>query len=251
MPIRRATPFTLGAGFFLSAAGLALVGACSNSNSTPAPPPGGDGSATCASPGQATPGPADTHCQGVPPQPVSEASCFVDAGPTAEAGSGDDGSVATDGAVAGDGGAGQNDAGPSDQCAYGATLFGREGRDDDCKYQVSWTSDPICESTGGVQFTVTVKSNVDGSPVTGIPDGIIIEAFIPTSLDAACDDRSTHPSPGTANLVETPAGSGVYKGPIVFDAPGEWTVRFHIHEECADLFDTSPHGHVAFHVTVP
>jgi hypothetical protein len=144
-----------------------------------------------------------------------------------------------------------DDGGAAPACPYGATLFGQSGTDDDCKYKLSWTSDPICEGAGGVQFTATLTSNVDGSPVAGISKGLAIEAFIPTSLDASCDDRSTHGSPGSANLIETAPGSGVYKGPIVFDAPGEWTVRFHIHEECDDLLDTSPHGHIAFHVTVP
>ena len=63
--------------------------------------------------------------------------------------------------------------------------------------------------------------------------------------------QSTHPSPNADNLIETPAGSGVYIGKVQFDAPGEWTIRFHIHEECDDLLDDSPHGHAAFHLTLP
>ena len=102
-----------------------------------------------------------------------------------------------------------------------------------------------------MKFTVTLTNAVDGTPVTGIPQGVLIEAFIPTDLDASCDNKSTHPSPSTGPLTETSPGSGIYSGPIIFDAPGEWTVRFHIHEECADLLPTSPHGHAAFHVTVP
>jgi hypothetical protein len=215
-----------------------LVAACTTSTITPPPGDGGppvdsgstDASATCAAPGKATPGPADTHCQGQPPQPVDVPSCHPDAG-------GDDG--------------GSGDDGGGASCPYGDTMYGQSSDDDDCKYKVSWTSDPICESAAGVQFTVTVKSNVDDSPVTGVPGGLIVEAFIPTSLDASCDNQSTHPSPGTANLIEVSAGSGIYRGPVVFDAPGEWTVRFHVHEECADLLPTSPHGHAAYHVTVP
>ena len=45
---------------------------------------------------------------------------------------------------------------------------------------------------------------------------------------------------------------GVYKvGPIVFDAPGIWTERFHLFEECSDDPDDSPHGHAAFFINVP
>ena len=52
-------------------------------------------------------------------------------------------------------------------------------------------------------------------------------------------------------LTETSASSGVYSGAVAFDAPGEWTVRFHIQEQCDDICDDSPHGHAAFHLTVP
>jgi hypothetical protein len=212
--------------------------ACSSSSTTSTPAAGGGG-ATCASPGQATPGAADVHCQGKG-QGVLAASCLVqDAGPV----------EATDG--------GSADAGATEECPYGDTLFGVEGDDDDCKYHLAWKSDPICQGTAGVNVTVTVTSKADGvdgpagSPVKGIKDGIRPEVFIPTSTTASCDNQSSHPSPSSAALVETPAGSGVYKGAIVFDAPGQWTVRFHIHEECTDVLETSQHGHAAFHVTVP
>jgi len=185
---------------------------------------GGSDASTCTSPGRATSGPADTHCQGVAPQPVSESSCTPDAG--------------------------ADDGGAPETCDYGDTMFGQAGDDDDCKYHVTWSSEPICE--GAVQFTVKVTSLTDGTPVTGIPQGVIIEQFIPSVADAACDDQTTHPGPNIgAFLVETPPGSGTYVGPVDFDAPGDWTVRFHIHEECEDLLDDSPHGHAAFHITVP
>jgi hypothetical protein len=51
---------------------------------------------------------------------------------------------------------------------------------------------------------------------------------------------------------ETPAGSGAYTiGPVVFDQPGLWTIRFHLHENCADLLPDSPHGHAAYYINVP
>jgi hypothetical protein len=195
--------------FAFTTAALSAVGlfvACSSSTSN------GPADATCPSPGKPTAGAADMHCQGQAPQPVSEASCHVtDAGATG----------------GGDGGT------PPDTCDYGATMFGTEGDDDDCKYHVVWSSTPLCEGAAGVQFTVKITSLVNNAPVTGIPMGVVPEVFIPTDPNAACDDMSTHPSPSAPNLVETPANSGTYVGNVVFDAAGQWTIRFHIHEECA------------------
>jgi hypothetical protein len=214
---------------------VVVVAACSTSSSSSS-----SGSvtqaATCSSPGVATAGAADTHCQGQPVQPVNPASCHVtDAGATAPDDAGADSGAA-----------------PADDCDYGATMFGAQGDDDDCKYHVSWTSTQLCEGTAGVTFTVTVTDKVDGKPVTGIPSGIIPEVFIPTDLNASCDDKTTHPTPTAAPLlVETAAGSGVYSGNVAFDAPGQWTIRFHIHEECADVLPDSQHGHAAFRLTIP
>jgi hypothetical protein len=59
-----------------------------------------------------------------------------------------------------------------------------------------------------------------------------------------------HPSPSTGSTTET--SPGVYQiGPIVFDQPGQWTVRFHLYGSCFDLAPDSPHGHAAFFVQVP
>ncbi len=247
-------------GFSFAFVSLAVAAASACSSSTPPTGPGPAG-LTCANPGEATVGPADMHCVGQPTQVVNESSCFVtDAG----ASSGDmDASVngAADDAGSGD------DAGAADDCPYGATMFAGidggsgaagEGDDDDCKYHVSWTSTPICQSTTlGVTFTVTVTNLTTGQPVTDIPanEGILPEAFIPISLVAACDNMSNHISPTMfapgSGLLQTSPTSGVYVGSIIFDQPGEWTVRFHIHEECADVLDDSPHGHAAFHINVP
>ena len=196
---------------------------------------------TCASPGKPTAGAADTHCNGVPTQAVSQASCGIN-----DAGLSGGGTVGDSGVDGGD-----TDAGASEDCDYGATMFGNEGDDDDCKYHVVWSSTEICEGMPGVTFTATITSKTDGSPVSGVPDGLILEVFQPTDINASCDDMSTHPSPEADNLIEAPAGSGIYKGRVVFDASGQWTVRFHIHEECSDVLDDSPHGHAAFRVTVP
>ncbi len=237
---------------------VAAAVACSSSTTPTAIGPAG---LTCASPGEATVGPADTHCMGQPTQEVNASSCFVtDAGAVST-----DMDASVNGATE-DAGSG-DDAGAADDCPYGATMFGGtdgggaaagEGDDDDCKYHLSWTSTPICQSaTLGVTFTVTVTNLTTGQPVTDIPasEGILAEAFIPISLTAACDNMSNHISPTMfapgSGLLQTSPTSGVYVGSIIFDQPGEWTVRFHIHEECDDVLDDSPHGHAAFHINVP
>ncbi|MEO7111476.1 MAG: hypothetical protein ABI183_13640 [Polyangiaceae bacterium] len=220
--------FTLGLGVVLSAS------ACSSSSSGTTTPT----TLTCANPGAATPGNADTHCKGATPQSVDPASCGVN-----DAGLSGGGTEPDD--------AGDDDAGAEEDCEYGTTMFGNAGDDDDCKYHVVWSATPICEGVPGVTFTATITNLTDNSPVTGVPDGLIMEVFQPTDSNASCDDMSTHPSPEADNLIESPAGSGTYKGRVVFDASGQWTVRFHIHEECADVLDDSPHGHAAFRVTVP
>ena len=228
--------FALTAAATSIAAVVALIAACS-SDSTPNTAPTGTSSssggpaATCAAPGAPTTGTADTHCTGKT-QAVSAASCTIE---DAGTGGGDD----------------DDDAGAA--CEYGPTQFAadKQGTDDDCKYKVSYTTTPICSGTNAVTFTVTVKNATDNTPATGIPDGLNIEAYVPTDPNAACDSMTTHPSPTSDAFKETTPGSGVYTGGIIFDQPGQWTVRFHIHEECKDILEDSPHGHIAFRLTVP
>jgi hypothetical protein len=156
-------------------------------------------------------GAMDTHCTqadgGAVVQETSQASCMPDGG------------MAT----------------PLD---YGDTLFNQSGADDDCKYDVSWTSTAIRENSN-VTFTATVKSRVDSS---GMPNANVqTEVFL----------NDKHPAPNS-NTNTTDKGGGSYDiGPIVFDASGRWTVRFHIFEDCFDTLKTSPHGHIAFYVDVP
>ena len=120
---------------------------------------------------------------------------------------------------------------------YGPTLFNAEGDDDDCKYHVSWTSTPVRENTN-VTFTMMLTKLADASTATGA--GIRAEVFL----------TDTHPVPPPPQATESPAGT--YKvGPIKFDAPGDWTVRFHFYEDCDDAPADSPHGHAAFYVRVP
>ena len=181
------------------------------------------------------------HCVGVTPQTVSGASCNVqDAG---AASSGDAGTPP------GDAGA-MPAPGPCDENgtdgAYGSTQFGTEADDDDCKYHVSYTVSPVCENSG-TYFVVTANYLTNnGAPLTGAS----------TFAELCLSD--THPAPvvdsrppsGKQQVVEGPPGTYTI-GPVQFDAPGNWTVRFHFNEFCCDVAPDSPHGHAAFLVTVP
>jgi hypothetical protein len=201
-------------------------------------------------------GPVDSHCyvgEGgtspggpIAPQFTDEAACpttatlFADGGPPPdEIGCG----------LFGDGGpAGCTpacdfiDGGPAGcDPEYGATLYNNSGNDDDCKYQVAWWSSPITQGAN-TTFYFTALNAVDGTPAAGAH--VFAEVFLPSE---------NHVSPSTnPPVAETPMGSGVYTiGPVVFDRSGQWTVRFHLHEDCEDLLPDSPHGHAAFYVNVP
>jgi hypothetical protein len=121
---------------------------------------------------------------------------------------------------------------------YGTTNFNAEANDDDCKYHVAFTVSPVQENLN-VTFTVTAATLADGLPATGA--GTLAEVFL----------NDTHPAPNSGQATTEESG-GIYQiGPILFDSPGQWTVRFHLHEECQDASDDSPHGHAAFYVSVP
>jgi hypothetical protein len=182
----------------------------------------------------------------VPPQPTSGSACDV----TATGGSGGGGGGGS-GAGGGSGGAGpQPTPGPCDENgtdgAYGSTHYGTEADDDDCKYHVSYTASPICENNG--TYFVVKANYLSGTmgPLTGAS----------TFAELCLSD--THPGPavdgrppnGSQQVVEGPPGTYTV-GPVQFDASGDWTVRFHFNEFCCDTLPNSPHGHAAFHVTVP
>jgi hypothetical protein len=195
---------------------------------------------SCSPAGEPTPGVADAHCVGVTPQAISGAAC--------------------DDMNAGSGGAGGSaptaDAGPAPTpgpCdengtdgAYGSTMYGTEADDDDCKYHLSYTVSPVCENSG--TYFVVKASYLAGTmgPLTGAS----------TFAELCLND--THPGPavdarppyGNQQVVEGPPGTYTV-GPVQFDASGDWTVRFHFNEFCCDVVPNSPHGHAAFHVTVP
>jgi hypothetical protein len=190
------------------------------------------GGGTGGSGGGPVSGPADTHCMGVPSQPISQPDCHVTSLPDAGA---------SDGGGSGGSGAG---GGASE---YGPTMYNSEADDDDCKYHVKWTSSPIAENRD-VTFTVTATYKAAGTPNPPACSGCPVEG---AAILAEVYLSDTHPAPNTAQVTtESPAGTYAI-GPIQFDAPGKWTVRFHLFEQCADILDDSPHGHAAFYVDVP
>ncbi|HVU51127.1 MAG TPA: FixH family protein [Polyangia bacterium] len=174
-------------------------------------------------------GPADTHCTMNGVEIKQEIGmCVADTGGTDDAGA-----TSQDDAAAGDDGGGDN-GGASD---FGATLYNHEGDDDDCKYHVTWTSTAVKENEG-VTFDVTAIRRADGKPALGA--NTQLEVFI-----------GNHPTP-TVDIPTKELGGGKYQvGPVVFDEPGQWTVRFHFYETCSDAPEDSPHGHAAFFIQVP
>jgi hypothetical protein len=132
---------------------------------------------------------------------------------------------------------GSEDAGTAE---YGPTRYNSESDDDDCKYHVRFSSTAIRERQD-VNFTVTATRKTDGTLVTGANVITLPDVFL----------SETHPAPNTRRTTsEGPPGT--YKiGPVRFDAPGRWTTRIHLYEECADVLETSQHGHAAFYIDVP
>lgn len=223
----------------LSLSALALLGALTavacSSETTGSTGTTGTGGHTGA-PGGSVEGPADAHC-GTKSQVTSEAACHPSPG------TGGNSSTTSAGATTGAGGStstSTSTGGAGDGDEYGATLANAEGDDDDCKYHVAWTATDVYQNTD-VTFTAVVTTKADGKPAAA--GELDVEAFL----------NDTHPAPnveGGTKVTESPAGT--YKiGPVRFDKAGKWTVRFHIHEECSDLTEDSPHGHVAFYVNVP
>ncbi len=116
--------------------------------------------------------------------------------------------------------------------------FGGDGDDDDCKYHLTVSSSAIALNKA-VTLGVALMSKVDGAPVLGAD--VMPQIFL-------SDD---HPAPDTAPMSMESAG-GIYSvSPVKFDAPGRWTVRLHLFDQCVDLAEDSPHGHAAFFVDVP
>jgi hypothetical protein len=202
---------TFGLGAALIVPASALVIACSSkTNDTPAPTTGTQSTAAAVA------GPADSHCAGKEVVVVDPAACHP--------------------ADAGEVDAGEADAGVP-KSDFGATLFGSEGDDDDCKYHVKWTSTAV---TSGADVTLAIVA-------TNLKAGTPVAAAKPYAEIFLTD---THPGPNTpVQTTETSPGNYTI-GPVKLDVSGKWTVRFHFAADCEDG-ETSPHGHVAFFLNVP
>ncbi len=121
---------------------------------------------------------------------------------------------------------------------YGPTMYNAEADDDDCKYHVKFTTTAVRQRTN-VNFTVTPTVKETGAAATGA--NVLAEVYL----------NDTHPAPNTNQKTTEQSGGTYVVGPVQFDAPGQWTVRFHLHDNCSDEPADSPHGHAAFFIGVP
>jgi hypothetical protein len=121
----------------------------------------------------------------------------------------------------------------------GTTLYNTDGNDESCKYDVAWTSTAI-ERNAPVTFDVRVQRLLDRAAATGAK----------LRIDASVGGGSHWAS--TDNVASSEPIAGRYEvGPMTFDQPGTWTVRFHLYERCWDAPDDSPRSGIAFFVSVP
>jgi hypothetical protein len=179
------------------------------------------------------------------------AACSDDGG-----GDGDGGAcVGGEGAVAGPA---DTHCGPGDTQAIGACvpsadlpegdeeeehaiLSGREADDDDCKYHVRFENTCVAVNDP-VTFTLSLTRKIDGDPGTGTD---------PRYPEIYLADNVSHISPSN-DITAREGPNGTYAiGPIIFDVPGRWVIRFHYFEDCSDVPEDSPHGHAAFYIDVP
>lgn len=120
-------------------------------------------------------------------------------------------------------------------------LSGREADDDDCKYHVRFENTCVALNEP-VTFTLSLTRKFDGMPGAGTT---------PAYPEVFLADDASHISPSN-DITAREGPAGTYEiGPIVFDRSGRWVIRFHYFENCSDLPEDSPHGHVAFYIDVP
>jgi hypothetical protein len=201
--------------------------------------------------GGAVSGAQDDHCADQPDGVSDPAACLgADTGAAGAADEAAGGAPAGHAPPASAGATGTPDCNLAHDADYGDTLFNASGVDDDCKYDVSWTSTPIRKGES-VTFTVTATSKSSGAPLEPIaaqPAGAgalsRVEPYIP------CDPTHLPPVSDLRAAIKDTAPGVFSVGPIVFDKSARWVVRFHFYERCVDS-ETSPHGHVAFFVDVP
>lgn len=227
---------SLGSLALLVVAGFTITPGCKSTDDATNP------GSTCTSTGGPVDGPADMHCidssgkQIV--QPIGK--CSAD-GSGAGGSDGGGGAAGSDGAVAAAGHDEHDhaDAGTDDE-EY-TIHYGSEAADDDCKYDASFST--TCLEVGkNVTVSLNLRERDTGNPANG---------GHPDSPEIYLASKPSHISPSNAiKAVEGPLGT--YQiGPVVFDEPGRWVIRFHYFESCSDIPPDSPHGHVAFYVDVP
>jgi hypothetical protein len=207
----------------LSAAGAA----CGNGSGSSKRHEGGadvpTGEVNSGSSPNAVAGAVDAHCAGVPPQSTNQSDCTVAVNP---------------------------DAAPGSAVPYGTTMYNSAGDDDGCKYHVEWSSPAIAENQDA-RFNVSASYKATGSPNPPACAGCPVQGLDTQNLLAEVYLNETHPAPNS-DQITTPGAEGTYTiGPVLFDAPGTWTVRFHLFETCSDVAAESPHGQAAFYVEVP
>lgn len=169
----------------------------------------------CVSGGGPVSGPADTHCTDSAGMPIVQSiGACVSAASAADLQAGDE---------------------PEE---FGV-FYGSQASDDGCKYDVSFTHSCIAVDRP-VTFDVTLLEKSDGSAASGAR---------PSTVEAYMEDGHISPS-NSFRGPESPAGTYAI-GPVVFDRPGRWVVRFHFFETCSDIPADSPHGHTAFYIDVP
>jgi hypothetical protein len=198
--------------------------------------------ATCTSKGGPVDGPADTHCVADGQDIIHPVGECLDSAPGAAGGGGASGASGS-----GTGGhAGEHVHEHDHDHAEGSEepyeiRFGNESADDECKYDASFLNTCIVVNKP-VTFNLTLRNRTTGNPANGAH---------PDSPEIFLASNPSHISP--SNAIKAPEGPlGTYAiGPIVFDVPGRWVVRFHYFEDCSDVPEDSPHGHVSFYIDVP
>jgi len=216
---------------------LAVAGALASNLSCSSSTDNSTGSSADAGPaGGPVSGAPDTHCTAT--VVVDPAACNGD---TSAGGAPDEGSAGATNA------GGAPDCNQTHDALYGDTLYNSEGDDDDCKYHGSWTSTPI-RLNENVTFTLSATNKETSAPLVPLADKVVPL----TRLDVyePCDPNRRGPAQNFSPKIATTAPGVFTVGPIKFDQPGRWVVRFHLYEQCVDG-DTSPHGHIAFFVDVP
>jgi hypothetical protein len=200
---------------WLFGSALALGAACSDDDG---------GEDICIS-GGAVDGPTEMHCREADGTPIVQAigQCVTAAEAPAEGeGEGEE----------------EHEEGEHEELGV---FNGREADDDGCKYRASFQNSCAVVNRP-VTLTLSLTRKIDNEPATGAA---------PANPEIYLASDETHISPSN-DITAEEISPGTYEiGPVIFDRPGRWVVRFHYFETCSDVPEDSPHGHVAFNFDVP